>query len=75
MLTENAAQGHTTVEEEEAITKNLQLGGSGSSHGSYHSPEDELSHLLEKRGLRKVQMTMTPTIFMSSKRYSNPRVS
>jgi hypothetical protein len=55
--------------------KNLQLGGSGSSDGSYHSPEDELSHLLEKRGLRKVQMTMTPTIFMSSKRYSNPRVS
>jgi hypothetical protein len=44
MLTENAAQGHTMVEEE-AIMKNLQSDGSG-SNGSYHSPEDELGHLL-----------------------------
>jgi hypothetical protein len=45
MLTENAAKGHTMVEEEEAIMKNLQSNGSGSD-GSYHSPEDELGHLL-----------------------------
>jgi hypothetical protein len=47
---ENAAQGHTTVEEvEEAVMKNLQSGGSSSSSGSYHSPEDEFAHLLPKR--------------------------
>jgi hypothetical protein len=49
MSTENAAQGHTTVEEEEAIMKNWQSDVSG----SYHSPEDELNHLLEKMGARK----------------------
>jgi hypothetical protein len=50
MSMEDAAQGHTTVEEqEEAIMKNLQSGGSGSSLGSYHSPEDEFAHLLPKR--------------------------
>jgi hypothetical protein len=49
-LTENAAQGHTTVEEEEEVVmKNLQFGGLGSSSGSYHSPEDEFAHLLPKR--------------------------
>jgi hypothetical protein len=52
MSIENAAQGHNTVEEEEAIMKNLQSYGSGSD-GSYYSPEDELSHLLQKRGARK----------------------
>jgi hypothetical protein len=46
----NAAQGHTTVEEEEeAVMKNLQLGGLG----SYESPEDESAHLLLKRRARK----------------------
>jgi hypothetical protein len=45
MLTENAAQGHTTVEEEKVIMKNLQSDGSGFD-GSYHSPEDELGYLL-----------------------------
>jgi hypothetical protein len=49
MVTENAAQGHTTVEKEEGIMKNWQSDGSDFD-GSYHSPEDELSHLLEKRG-------------------------
>jgi hypothetical protein len=49
---ENAAQGHTTIEEEEAIMKNLQSDGSGSD-GSYHSPEDKLDHLLEKREAQK----------------------
>jgi hypothetical protein len=47
MTIENAAQGHTMVEEEDkAIMKNLQSGGSGSSSGSYHSPKDEFAHLL-----------------------------
>jgi hypothetical protein len=54
MSTENAAQGHTTVEEEEeAIMKNLQLGDSNSSSGSYHSSEDEFAHLLPKRRAQK----------------------
>jgi hypothetical protein len=50
MSMENAAQGHTTIEEEEeAIMKNLQSGGSG----SYESPEDEFAHLLPKRRAQK----------------------
>jgi hypothetical protein len=54
MSTENAAQGLTTVEEEEeAVIMNLQSGGSGSSLGSYHSPKDEFAHLLPKRRARK----------------------
>jgi hypothetical protein len=54
MLTENAAQGHTMVEEEEeAVMKNLQSGGSGSTSGSYYSPENEFTHLLTKRRARK----------------------
>jgi hypothetical protein len=54
MSTENAAQGHTTVEEEEeAIMDNLQSCGLGSSSGSYHSLEDEFAHLLLKRRARK----------------------
>jgi hypothetical protein len=54
MSTENAAQGHTTIEEEEeAVMKNLHSGGSGSSSGSYHSPEDEFDHLLPKMGAHK----------------------
>jgi hypothetical protein len=61
-------------EEEEAVMKNLQSGGSGSSSGSYDSPEDEFAHLLPKRGLRKVQLTVTLTIFLISKRYGNPQV-
>jgi hypothetical protein len=32
--------------------KNLQSNGSGSD-GSYHSSEDELDHLLQKRGAQK----------------------
>jgi hypothetical protein len=51
MSMENAAQGHTTVEEEDeaVITKNLQSCGSGSSSGSYHSLEDEFAHILPKK--------------------------
>jgi hypothetical protein len=52
MAMENVSQGHTTVQKEEAIIKNWQSDGSGSD-GSYHIPEDELGHLLEKRGTRK----------------------
>jgi hypothetical protein len=52
MVTENAAQGHTTIEEEKAIIKNWQSYGSGSDR-SYHSPEDKLCHLLQKMGPRK----------------------
>jgi hypothetical protein len=33
--------------------KNLQSGGSGSSSGSYHGPDDELGHLLPKMGAWK----------------------
>jgi hypothetical protein len=55
MSTENAAQWHTTVEEEDeaVIIKNLQSGGSSSSSGSYHSPEDEFTHLLPKMRAQK----------------------
>jgi hypothetical protein len=54
MSTENAAQGHTMVEEEdEAVMKNLQSGDSGSASGSYHSSEDEFTHLLPKMRARK----------------------
>jgi hypothetical protein len=50
MSKENVAQGYTTVEEEEeAVMKNLQSGGSG----SYENPEDEFTHLLLKRRARK----------------------
>jgi hypothetical protein len=52
MSTENAAQGHTMIEEEDeaVIMKNLQ---SGSSSGSYHIPEDEFAHLLPKKRAQK----------------------
>jgi hypothetical protein len=54
MSAENTAQGHTTIEEEEeAIVKNLQSDGLGSSSGSYHSLEDEFTHLLPKSWARK----------------------
>jgi hypothetical protein len=51
MSTENMAQGHTTIEEEEeAVMKNLQLGGSGSSSGSYHSPRVRIRSLITEEG-------------------------
>jgi hypothetical protein len=54
MSTENVAQGHTMIEEEqEAIMMNMQSGGSGTSSGSYESPEDEFAHLLSKKRVRK----------------------
>jgi hypothetical protein len=55
MSTENAAQGYPMVEEEDEaiVVKNLLSGGSGSSSGSYHSPEDEFTHLLLKKRARK----------------------
>jgi hypothetical protein len=54
LSTENVAQRHTKIEEEEeAIMKNLQSGGLGSSLGSYHSPKEEFTHLLPKRRAQK----------------------
>jgi hypothetical protein len=50
------------IEEEEVIMKNWQSYGSGSD-GSYHSPKDELSHLLEKRGPQKVSDDRDPDYF------------
>jgi hypothetical protein len=48
MTTENAAQGHTTVDEEEVtVAMNWQSGDSNNNRsdnsGSYESPEDELA--------------------------------
>jgi hypothetical protein len=58
MVTENATQGHTTVDEEEvAVELNWQFGDSnnnGSKNSrSYENPEDELGYLLQKRGAQK----------------------
>jgi hypothetical protein len=58
MTTENAAQGHTTVDEEEvAVEMNWQFGDSNNigsdNSGSYENPNDELRYLLQKRGLEK----------------------
>jgi hypothetical protein len=54
MLTEKAAQGHNTVEEEEeAVMMNMQSGGSDPSSRSYESPKDEFAHLLPKKRVRK----------------------
>jgi hypothetical protein len=51
MSTENMTQGHTTIEEEEEdVMKNLQLGGSGSSSGSYHSPRVRIRSLITEEG-------------------------
>jgi hypothetical protein len=55
MAMENAAQGHTTVDEEEvAIELNWQFSDSnnnGSKNSRYYeNPEDELGYLLQKRG-------------------------
>jgi heme-degrading monooxygenase HmoA len=58
MATENATQGHTTVDEEEvAVVINWQSSDSNNNgsdnSGSYESFEDELGYLLQKRGPRK----------------------
>jgi hypothetical protein len=54
----NAAERHTTANEEEAtVVMNWQSGDSdnnGSDNsGSYENPEDELGYLLHKRGAQK----------------------
>jgi hypothetical protein len=59
MAMENAAQGHTIVDEEETIVEmNWQSGNSNNNRsdnsGSYESLKDELGYLLQKRGLKKV---------------------
>jgi hypothetical protein len=58
MVTENAAQGHSTVDEEEVVVElNWQFGDSNNNgsknSGSYESPDDELGYLLQKRGAWK----------------------
>ena len=58
MVTENVAQGHTTVDEEKVTVElNWQFGDSNNNgsknSGSYENPEDELSYLLQKREPRK----------------------
>jgi hypothetical protein len=58
MATENAAEHHTTADEEEAIiAMNWQSGDSdnnGSNNsGSHENPEDELGHLLQKSAAQK----------------------
>jgi hypothetical protein len=58
MATEKVAQGHTTVDEEEAtVAMNWQSGDSNNNEsdnsGSNESPEDKLRYLLQKRGAQK----------------------
>jgi hypothetical protein len=58
MATENAAQGHTTVDEEEvAVELNWQFDDSNNNRsknsGSYENLEDKLGYLLQKRGAQK----------------------
>jgi hypothetical protein len=58
MVIVNAAQGHTTVDEEEAaVAMNWQSDDSNNNgsdnSGSYESPDDKLSYLLQKRGAQK----------------------
>jgi hypothetical protein len=58
MATKNAAERHTTADEEEAaIVMNWQSGDFNNNvsdnSGSYENPEDELSYLLQKRGAEK----------------------
>jgi hypothetical protein len=58
MATENTAQGHTTVDEEEVTVElNWQFGDSNNNgsknSGSYENPEDELGFLLQKMGAQK----------------------
>jgi hypothetical protein len=51
MATENATQGHTTIDEEEAaVSMNWQSGDSNNNgsdnSGSYEDPEDKLGYLV-----------------------------
>jgi hypothetical protein len=58
MTTENVAQGHTIVDEEEVVLElNWKFGDSNNNgfdnDGSYENAEDELGYLLHKRGAQK----------------------
>jgi hypothetical protein len=74
MATENATErGKTANEEETTVVINWQSGDSDNNafdnsrfdnSGSYENSEDELSYLLQKWGLKKVQMNETPIIFL-----------
>jgi hypothetical protein len=75
MATENATQGHTIIDEEEAaVAMNWQFGDSnnnGSDNSrSYENPEDELGYYYRRGGLKKVQMNETSIIFLR-KRYGS----
>jgi hypothetical protein len=55
MATENAAQCHTTIDEEEVtVEMNWQFGDSNNNgpvnSRSYENPDDELDYLLQKGG-------------------------
>jgi hypothetical protein len=58
MATENAAECHTTADEEEATvamswqSNDSDKNGSDNS-GSHENPEDKLRHLLQKSGAKK----------------------
>jgi hypothetical protein len=75
MATENAAEHHTTADEEVVtVAMNWQSDNSDNNESdnsrSYENSDDELSYLLQKRGLEKVQMNETPIIFLR-KRYGS----
>jgi hypothetical protein len=58
MMMENAAERHTTANEEEAaVAMNWQSDDSDNNgfdnSGSYENSEDELGYLLQKRGTQK----------------------
>jgi hypothetical protein len=79
MATENAAERHTTTDEEvAAVAMNWQSdnfdNNESDNSGSYENPEDELGYLLQKRGLKKVQINETLIIFLR-KRYGSVVVS
>jgi hypothetical protein len=72
MVTENAAQGHTNVDEEEVTVElNWQFGDSN-NNGSENSgsPRMNLVTCYRRGGLKKVQMNETSIIFLR-KRYGS----
>jgi hypothetical protein len=72
MTTENAAQGHTTVDEEEVTVElNWQFGDSN-NNGSENSGSSRMNLVTcyRRGGLKKVQMNETSIIFLR-KRYGS----
>jgi hypothetical protein len=65
MATENAAQGHTTIDEEETtVAMNCQSddfnNNRSDNSGSYESPEDELGYLYRREGAQKCSDEQDP---------------